>query len=202
VLEALSAKLDGILKRLRGQGILTEATIAEALKEVRLALLEADVHFKIVKEFVERVRVQAVGQAVLQSLTPGHQVVKIVRDELCALMGQQQTGLALSSTPPTVIMMVGLQGAGKTTTCGKLARHFKGNGKRVLLVAADPRRPAAVEQLVVLGAQLDVPVHRAEQPGPDAGAFYWCNRTLSEIGGDDRPAHVRTCILGRKCFER
>ena len=168
MLEALSAKLDDILKRLRGHGALTEATIAEALKEVRLALLEADVHFKIVKEFVERVRVKAIGQEVLQSLTPGHQVVKVVYDELCALMGQQQAGLALSSMPPTVIMMVGLQGAGKTTTCGKLARHFKVHGKRVLLVAADPRRPAAAEQLAVLGVQLEVPVHRSDSPGSDA----------------------------------
>lgn len=166
--EALSAKLESVLKRLRGQGVLTEATVTEALKEVRLALLEADVNFKIVKEFIERVRVKAIGRDVLQSLTPGHQVVKIVWDELCALMGQQQTGLALSSMPPTIVMMVGLQGAGKTTTCGKLARHFKANGKRVLLVAADPRRPAAVEQLVTLGAQLDVPVHRAETSGSDA----------------------------------
>ncbi len=168
MLEALSAKLDGILKRLRGQGVLTEATIAEALKEVRVALLEADVHFKIVKDFIERVRVKAVGQEVLQSLTPGHQVVKIVWDELSMLMGQQQTGIALSSMPPTILMMVGLQGAGKTTTCGKLARYFKANEKRVLLVAADPRRPAAAEQLAVLGTQLDVAVHRTT--GTDAVA--------------------------------
>jgi signal recognition particle subunit SRP54 len=168
VLSTLSAKLDGILKRLRGHGVLTEATISEALKEVRLALLEADVHFKIVKDFIDRVRVKAIGQEVLQSLTPGHQVVKIVWEELRALMGQQQAGLALSSMPPTVIMVVGLQGAGKTTTCGKLARHFKANGKRVLLVAADPRRPAAVEQLVILGTALDVPVHHADVPDVDA----------------------------------
>lgn len=168
MLEALSAKLDGIFKRLRGQGVLTEATVVEALKEVRLALLEADVNFKIVKEFIERIRVKAIGHDVLQSLTPGHQVVKVVWEELCALLGQRQAGLALSSMPPTVVMMVGLQGAGKTTTCGKLARYFKGNGKRVLLVAADPRRPAAVEQLGTLGAQLDVPVHRAETSGSDA----------------------------------
>ena len=168
MLSTLAAKLDGILKRLRGHGVLTEAAISEALKEVRLALLEADVHFKIVKEFIERIRVKAIGQEVLQSLTPGHQVVKIVWEELRALMGQQQVALALSSMPPTVIMVVGLQGAGKTTTCGKLALHFKTNGKRVLLVAADPRRPAAVEQLVVLGAALDVPVHRADAPGVDA----------------------------------
>jgi signal recognition particle subunit SRP54 len=170
MLSALSAKLDGILQRLRGHGVLTETTITEALKEVRLALLEADVNFRIVKEFIDRVRVKAVGREVLRSLTPGHQVVKIVWEELCALMGQQQAGLALSSMPPTVIMMVGLQGAGKTTTCGKLARHFKAHGKRVLLVAADPRRPAAVEQLVALGAQLEAPVHRADSPGADAVA--------------------------------
>jgi len=171
VLSILSAKLDGICKRLRGHGVLTEANITEALKEVRLALLEADVNFKIVKEFVERVRAKAIGQEVLQSLTPGHHVVKVVWEELCALMGRQQTGLSLSSVPPTIIMMVGLQGAGKTTTCGKLARYFKANGKRVLLVAADPRRPAAVDQLVALGASLDVPVHRAEAGGGDAVAL-------------------------------
>ena len=120
------------------------------------------------KDFVERVRVKAVGQEVLQSLSPGHQVVKVVWDELVALMGPLQTGIALSSMPPTVIMMVGLQGVGKTTTSGKLARYFKGAGKRVLLVAADPRRPAAVEQLVILGQSLNIPVYRAENPSADA----------------------------------
>src|SRR5881296_3440149 len=168
MLDSLSEKFENIFKKLRGSGVLTEQNIAEALKEVRLALLEADVNFKIVKDFIERVREKAIGQEVLQSLTPGHQVVKVVWEELRSLMGQQQVGLALSSMPPTVIMVVGLQGAGKTTTCGKLARHFKTNDKRVLLVAADPRRPAAVEQLVVLGAALDVPVHRADAPGVDA----------------------------------
>ncbi|WP_447973332.1 signal recognition particle protein [Nitrospira sp. Kam-Ns4a] len=163
--DALNEKFERILKRLRGHGVLTEQNIAEALKEVRLALLEADVNFKIVKEFVERVRQKAVGQAVLQSLTPGHQVVKIVWEELCALMGQEQARLALASVPPTIVMMVGLQGAGKTTTCGKLARLFKTQGKRVLLVAADPRRPAAGDQLASLGADLDVPVHRSASPG-------------------------------------
>jgi signal recognition particle subunit SRP54 len=185
MLSALSAKLDGILKRLRGHGILTEAQIAEALKEVRVALLEADVNFKIVKEFVERVRVKAVGQEVLQSLTPGHQVVKVVWDELCALMGSHQTGLALSPTPPTVIMVVGLQGAGKTTTCGKLARYFKASGKRVLLVAADPRRPAAVEQLVTLGQALDVPVHRAETPAAEAVAICTAGVERARMQGFD-----------------
>ncbi len=163
--DALNEKFERILKRLRGHGVLTEQNIAEALKDVRLALLEADVNFKIVKEFVERVRQKAVGQAVLQSLTPGHQVVKIVWEELCALMGREQARLALASAPPTIVMMVGLQGAGKTTTCGKLARLFKTQGKRVLLVAADPRRPAAGDQLASLGAALDVPVHRSASPG-------------------------------------
>ena len=168
MLGLLSEKLEGIFKRLRGHGVLTEANIGEALKEVRLALLEADVNFKIVKDFVERIRLKAVGQEVLQSLTPGHQVVKVVWEELSALMGGQQATLSLSSMPPTVIMMVGLQGVGKTTTSAKLARYFKASGKRVLLVAADPRRPAAAEQLTILGASLDVAVHRAQTSGADA----------------------------------
>jgi signal recognition particle subunit SRP54 len=168
VLGLLSEKLEGIFKRLRGHGVLTEANIGEALKEVRLALLEADVNFKIVKDFVDRIRLKAVGQEVLQSLTPGHQVVKVVWEELSALMGGQQATLSLSSMPPTVIMMVGLQGVGKTTTSAKLARYFKASGKRVLMVAADPRRPAAAEQLTILGASLDVAVHRAQASGADA----------------------------------
>ena len=168
MLDQLSEKFEKILKKLRGTGVLTEDNIAEALKEVRLALLEADVNFKIVKEFVERVREKAIGQEVLQSLTPGHHVVKVVWDELRAMMGHERAGLSLSSMPPTVVMMVGLQGAGKTTTCGKLARHFKQQGKRVLLVAADPRRPAAGDQLSSIGRSLDVEVHRQDQPGTTA----------------------------------
>jgi len=162
MLDALSDKFERILKKLRGQGVLTEQNITEALKDVRFALLEADVNFKIVKEFIDRVRQKAVGQEVLQSLTPGHQVVKVVWDELRAMMGHERAGLALSSMPPTIIMMVGLQGAGKTTASGKLARLFKNQGKRVLLVAADPRRPAAGEQLSALGRDLGVEVHRAD----------------------------------------
>jgi signal recognition particle subunit SRP54 len=142
--------------------VLTEQNITEALKDVRFALLEADVNFKIVKEFIDRVRQKAVGQEVLQSLTPGHQVVKVVWDELKGMMGHERAGLALSSKPPTILMMVGLQGAGKTTASGKLARLFKNQGKRVLLVAADPRRPAAGEQLSALGRDLGVEVHRAD----------------------------------------
>ncbi len=161
--DALTEKLDKVLKRLRGHGVLTEQVVAEALKEIRLALLEADVNFKIVKDFIERVREKALGQEVMQSLTPGHQVVKLVWDELRLLMGREHSGLSLASVPPTVVMLVGLQGSGKTTTCGKLARSLKQQNRRVLLVAADPRRPAAGDQLAALGAELDVPVHRAEQ---------------------------------------
>ena len=168
MLDQLSEKFEKILKKLRGTGVLTEENIAEALKEVRLALLEADVNFKIVKDFVDRVRQKAIGQEVLQSLTPGHHVVKVVWDELRAMMGQERAGLSLASAPPTVIMMVGLQGSGKTTTSGKLAKFFKQQGKRVLLVAADPRRPAAADQLSSIGRTLDVDVHRQDQPGTTA----------------------------------
>jgi signal recognition particle subunit SRP54 len=181
---ALTQKLDKILKGLRGRGVLTEADVAEALKEVRLALLEADVNFKIVKDFIERIRQKAVGQAVLQSLTPGHQVVKVVWEELRDLMGQSQAGLKLSAQLPTVIMMVGLQGAGKTTTCGKLARFFKQQGKRVLLVAADPRRPAAGDQLASLGVQLDVPVHRSDKADASRTDVVHICRTGAERGRD------------------
>lgn len=162
MLDALSEKFEKVLRKLRGQGVLTEQNITDALKEVRFALLEADVNFKIVKEFIDRVREKAIGQEVLQSLTPGHQVVKVVWDELRAMMGHERAGLALSSRPPTIVMMVGLQGAGKTTASGKLARLFKSQGKRVLLVAADPRRPAAGEQLAALGRDLGVEVHRTD----------------------------------------
>jgi signal recognition particle subunit SRP54 len=165
MLDALSEKFEKILKKLRGSGVLTEQNIAEAMKEVRFALLEADVNFKIVKDFVERVGKKAVGQEVLQSLTPGHQVVIVVWDELRDMMGGEKAGLALASAPPTVVMMVGLQGAGKTTTSGKLARFFKQQGRRVLLVAADPRRPAAGDQLASLGRDLQVDVHRQDQAG-------------------------------------
>ncbi len=167
--DSLSEKLDRVLKRLRGQGVLTEQNVAEALREVRMALLEADVNFKVVKDFVERVREKAIGQEVLQSLTPGHQVVKVVWDELRQLMGDSHAGLSLSSSPPTIVMMVGLQGSGKTTTCGKLARVLKQQGRRVLLVAADPRRPAAGDQLARLGQELDVAVHRMDQTGATSG---------------------------------
>ena len=171
----LTEKIEKVFKQLRGQAVLTEQNITDALKEVRLALLEADVNFKIVKDFIEKVREKAVGQEVLKSLTPAHQVVKIVWEELRDLLGHEQSSLHLSSQPPTVIMMVGLQGSGKTTTSGKLASYFKSEGKRVLLVAADPRRPAAGDQLASLGADLDIPVHRGTNEGqPGAQAVQTC----------------------------
>ena len=182
--DSLSEKFEKILKKLRGHGVLTEQNIAEALKEVRLALLEADVHFRIVKDFVDRVGQKAAGQDVLESLTPGHQVVKLVWDELRDLMGREQAGLGFAPVPPTVIMVVGIQGAGKTTTCGKLARVFKQQGKRVLLVAADPRRPAAGDQLASLGADLEVPVHRSDRPGATrADVVRTCVEGVLDTGG-------------------
>jgi signal recognition particle subunit SRP54 len=137
---------------------LTEENIQEALREVRVALLEADVNFKVVKGFIDRVRVKAVGQDVLQSLTPGQQVVKVVRDELVELLGGSAHRLATAPHPPTVVMLVGLQGSGKTTSAAKLARHFQKQGQHPLLAAADVYRPAAVDQLKTLGAQLGIPV--------------------------------------------
>ena len=157
--ENISEKLDSILKKLKGKGLLKAEDIETALKEIRLALLEADVHFKVVKDLIERIKSKAVGEEVLESLTPGQQVVKIVNAELCELLGRSQSKIALSPNPPTVIMMIGLQGSGKTTTAAKLARHFKKEGRRPLLVACDLQRPAAIDQLRTLGKQLDVGVY-------------------------------------------
>ncbi len=157
--ETLSEKLGAVFKRLSGKGKLAEKDVDEALREVRLALLEADVNFKVVKDFVSRVRERAVGVEVLQSLTPGQQVVKIVNEELIVTLGGGQQKLKHATQPPTVLMLVGLQGAGKTTTAAKLALHLRRGGQRPLMVAADPYRPAAKEQLVTLGKQLDIPVY-------------------------------------------
>lgn len=168
--ETLSDKLEGLFKKLRGQGVMTEDNIKEALREVRLVLLEADVNFKVVKDFVEKVRERAVGTQVLQSLTPGQQVIKIVQEELVALMGGgEDNSLNLAAKPPVALMMVGLQGSGKTTTCGKLARLLKGQRRRPLLVPADVYRPAAIEQLKTLGRQLSVETFdsRADQDPVD-----------------------------------
>ncbi|KYH32071.1 signal recognition particle protein [Neomoorella mulderi] len=158
VFASLADKLQETFKKLRGKGKLTEADVSAAMREIRLALLEADVNFKVVKDFISRVKERAVGQEVMQSLTPGQQVVKIVHEELTALMGGSESKINWASQPPTVIMLVGLQGAGKTTTAAKLARLVQNQGRRPLLVAADVYRPAAIKQLQVLGEQLKVPV--------------------------------------------
>jgi signal recognition particle subunit SRP54 len=159
--QGLSDRLNDIFKRLRGFGRLSEDNIAEALREVRLALLEADVNVKVVRSFLERVRERAVGRDVLESLTPGQQVVRVVYEELAALMGGTADRLRTAGQPPTVLMLVGLQGSGKTTTAGKLARLIRGQGQRPLLVAADLQRPAAQDQLVTLGGMVEVEVYRA-----------------------------------------
>lgn len=157
--DSLGEKLQGIFKNLRGRGKLTEKEIKAAMREVKLALLEADVNFKVVKDFIARVSELSVGQEILDSLTPGQQIIKIVRDELTALMGSEHEALTYAKQPPTVYMLCGLQGAGKTTACGKLALNLrKTQGKRPLMVACDVYRPAAVKQLQVLGDQIDVPV--------------------------------------------
>ncbi|MFZ5648531.1 MAG: signal recognition particle protein [Bacillota bacterium] len=158
VFSGLAERLQETFRKLRGKGRLTEADVDEALKEVRRALLDADVNFKVVKDFQGRVKERAVGQDVLGSLTPAQQVIKIVHDELAALMGGTQSKINMASKPPTVVMLVGLQGSGKTTTAGKLANMLRKQGRRPLLVAADIYRPAAIKQLQVLGSQLDIPV--------------------------------------------
>ena len=156
--ENLSEKLQSTFKKLRGKGVLTEADINEAMREVKLALLEADVNFKVVKEFVAQVKEKAMGTEVLESLTPGQQVIKIVNDQLVELMGGTNSKLTYSPSGFTVLMMVGLQGTGKTTTCGKLAAYLKKNGKKPMLAACDIYRPAAIDQLEVVGRTVDVPV--------------------------------------------
>ncbi len=161
--ESLSEKLSKTFKKLKGQGKLTEKNIQEALKEVRMALLEADVNYKVVKKFVEDIRQSAMGQEVLDSLSPGQQVIKIVYEELIRLMGGSRQELNLTGRPPFILMLVGLQGSGKTTTAGKLALHLRKKGRNPYLVPADIYRPAAIEQLQKLGSQLGIPVHDTEK---------------------------------------
>ncbi|EFK06681.1 signal recognition particle protein [delta proteobacterium NaphS2] len=167
--DSLSEKLNRVFKKLKGRGRLTEANIQDALKEVRLALLEADVNYKVVKKLIEDIRERAVGQDVLDSLTPGQQIIKIVNDELARLMGESHKGLELTGEMPHSLMLVGLQGSGKTTTAAKLAAHLRKRGRQPLLVPADVYRPAAVDQLKKLGLQIDVPVYPTEKgQTPDA----------------------------------
>ena len=158
IFEGLSDKLQGALSKLKSKGKLTEKDVKDAMREVKLALLEADVNFKVVKDFVKKVQERCVGQEVMSSLTPGQHVIKIVNEELTSLMGDVSSKITISPKPPTIVMMVGLQGAGKTTTSGKLGGYFKKQGKRPLLVACDIYRPAAIKQLQVVGEKLDIPV--------------------------------------------
>jgi signal recognition particle subunit SRP54 len=164
--DTLSDKLQSALGDLRGRGRLDEEAVSRAMREIRLALLEADVNFKVVKDFVDHVRERALGEDVLKSLTPGQQVVKIVHDELTELMGRGDSKLAFAGRPPTVILLVGLQGSGKTTGAAKLALLLRKEGHSPALVAADLQRPAAIDQLEQLGRQLQVPVHSAERSDP------------------------------------
>lgn len=162
VFEGLSGKLQETMKRIRGQGRVSEKDVKDMMREIKLALLEADVNFKVVKEFISKVSERAVGQDVLESLSPGQQVVKIVHEELINLLGKEQSKVTFASKPPTIFMLVGLQGAGKTTTAGKLGSLLRKQGKSPLLVACDVYRPAAIKQLQVVGAQLNIPVFTLE----------------------------------------
>jgi signal recognition particle subunit SRP54 len=181
----LTEKFDTVFRKLRGHGRLTEENIQDALREVRLALLEADVNFRVVKDFVEAVRVRAVGQDILKSLTPAQQVIKVVRDELGQLMGGSASAdLDLQARPPVVIMLCGLQGAGKTTTCGKLALHLRKLKRNPLLVPADIYRPAAIEQLKTLGRQIDVAVYDT-QADQDPVAICKEAQRFAELNGYD-----------------
>ena len=157
--DELSEQLSNTFARLRGRGVLTESDLREGLREVRRVLLEADVNFQLTREFLERVEKAAIGANALKSVSPGQQLVKIVHDELTSMLGEEREPLKMSSVPPTIVMMVGLQGSGKTTTAAKLARKLKSEGRATRLVAGDVYRPAAIDQLETLGQQLDVPVY-------------------------------------------
>jgi signal recognition particle subunit SRP54 len=176
MLDNLSVKLQRVLKDLKGEGKLSEAHIDAAMREIRIALLEADVNFKVVKEFVARIKAKSLGQEVMTSLTPGQQVVKIVRDELSELLGKENQGLNFSKTPPTVILMAGLQGSGKTTTTGKLARLLKKNNRRPVMVSVDVYRPAAREQLSIIGKEIQIPVLETDSGDP----FAICQQALTQ----------------------
>lgn len=188
--DQLTQRLEEAFRNLRGQGRITEKSLDESLREIRRALLEADVNFKVAKSFLHRVRERAIGQQVLCSLTPGQQVIKIVRDELVALLGGQAAPLASADAPPTVIMLAGLQGCGKTTVAGKLSVLLKGQGSLPLLVAADTYRPAAVDQLRVLGDSAQVPVFTATEFDETADPVEICRRGVAEARATNRSAVI------------
>jgi signal recognition particle subunit SRP54 len=164
--ESLSASFQNLARRFQGKDKLTEDNVQEALRDVRMALLEADVQLGVARDFIQRVKEAALGQAVVKGVDPGQMIIKVISDELAKLMGPEAAPLVRAERGPTVILMAGLQGAGKTTTCGKLANRLKKEGRKVLLVAADLQRPAAVEQLQVLGRDLEVAVHAEKGVAP------------------------------------
>ncbi len=181
--DSLTSKLNAVFSRLRGKGKLTEEDVALGLREIRLALLEADVNYKVVKDLMGQIRERAIGGEVLESLTPGQQVVKIVRDELATLMGEENAGLVLDHRP-AVIMLVGLQGSGKTTSAAKLALKLKKEGRKPVLIAADIYRPAAIDQLMALGKDLEIPVRFEERRTPPqiaASALDWARENLYDV---------------------
>ena len=173
--ENLSDRLEGIYKKLKGRGVLKELDVDEALREIRVALIEADVSLPVIKDFLAPVREKSIGQEVMKSLSPGHQMVKIVNDELTVLIGDEFQDIEFASKPPPVILMAGLQGSGKTTTVGKLAKRFKEKGKNCFLVPADVYRPAAIEQLHVLGRDLDISVYEG---GDEKDPIAICKKAL------------------------
>ena len=184
--EELSGKLENALRKLRGQGKISEQNVAETLREVRRVLLDADVNYKVARQFIDDVMKRSTGAEVLRSITPGQQVVKIIYDELVTLLGTSEAKIAVAATPPTVVMVAGLQGSGKTTFCAKLALHLSGQGKYPLLVAADIHRPAAVDQLITLGQQTAVPVY--SESGADAV-------TISVHGVDHARKNARDTVI-------
>ncbi len=191
--DQLSEKLDSVLGGLRQRGVLTESMIREGLREIRRVLLEADVNFAVTRDFLARVEGKALGERVLKAVSPGQQLVKIVHEELTAMLGEKRASLAIAPIPPTVILLVGLQGSGKTTTAGKLARRMKREMRQTRLVACDVYRPAAVEQLQTLGAQLGVPVY-AEPGSQDVVGI--AKRAL-ELAGRERDRVLIVDTAGR-----
>lgn len=184
MLEDLTQKLETVFQKLRGYGTLTEKNVADSMKEIRRALLEADVNYKVVKDFVSSVQDKAIGQDVLRSVTPGQMIVKIVHSELIDLLGETSTQIKIAGIPPTIVMLAGLQGCGKTTFAGKLAQFFRKKGRHPMLVAADVYRPAAIEQLKVVGKSLDIPVYSEDSGEP----VKICSQAIAE-------ARQQTCDL-------